>query len=53
MVTYRWFIELGDQLGKPCIPVIKAGNRASTQLFVVDSAASTAVNVTLLVAQLA
>ena len=48
----RYFERLSDLTGKPCIPVWNAANKANTNVVVVDNAASTAVNVTLIVAQM-
>lgn len=52
-VTSRYFADLSDKLGAPAIPVINAANAGNTFVSAVDVAASTAVNVTLLLAQLA
>lgn len=47
----RWYFgDLSLALGKPCIPVFNTANKGNTNIAVVDVAASTAVNVTLVVA---
>lgn len=48
--TKRYFADLSLKLGKPCIPVFNTANKGNTNVAVVDVAASTAVNVTLIVA---
>jgi len=48
--TKRYFADLSLDLGKPCIPVFNSANKGNTNVAVVDVAASTAVNVTLVVA---
>lgn len=48
--TKSYFADLSAKLGKPCIPVINSANKGNTNVSVVDVAASTAVNVTLVVA---
>ena len=50
--TQRYFERLSDLTGKPCIPVWNAANKANTNVIVVDNAANTAVNVTLILAQM-
>lgn len=50
--TRNYFADLSIRLGMPCIPMFNAANKASTSVVVVDNAASTAVNVTLIVAQM-
>lgn len=55
-VGYRmnsYFADKSLDLGQPCIPLFNAANKASTNLVLVDNAASTAVNATLILAQLA
>lgn len=47
--TRNYFAEKSLALGKPCIPVINSANKGNTNVAVVDVAASTAVNVTLIV----
>lgn len=51
-VTCRHFVDRSDALGAPAIPVINAANAGNTFVSVVDVAAGTAVNVTLVLAQL-
>ena len=48
--TKAYFADLSMALGKPCIPVFNSANKGNTNVAVVDVAASTAVNVTLVVA---
>jgi hypothetical protein len=48
--TKNYFADLSYRLGKPCIPVFNTANKGNTNIAVVDVAASTAVNVTLVVA---
>jgi hypothetical protein len=50
--TTRYFMELCTTIGRPCIPLFNAANKASTNVVVVDNAAATAANVTLILAQL-
>lgn len=51
--TRTYFADLSMETGRPCIPLFNAANKGSTSIVVVDHDASTAVNVTLLLAQLA
>lgn len=50
--TTRYFMDLCAVTGRPCIPLFNAANKASTNVVVVDNAASTAVNYTMILAQL-
>lgn len=50
--TNSYFRDLYMDLGQPCIPVWNAANKANTNIVVVDNAASTTVNVTLILAQM-
>lgn len=50
--TARYFVDLSNRSGMPCIPLFNAANKSNTNVTVYDVAASTAVNVTLILAQL-
>jgi hypothetical protein len=50
--TSRFFIDMSNQTGLPCIPLFNAANKANTNITVVDVAAATAVNVSLILAEL-
>lgn len=50
--TNSYFADLSLEMGSPCIPLFNSANKGSTNVVVVDNAASTAVNVTLILAQL-
>lgn len=50
--TFDWFKVAAIQTGRPFIPIIAANNRAATFVQAVDTAASTAVNVSLTLALL-
>jgi hypothetical protein len=45
--TREWFLDLSEDTGYPCVPVINAQNAGGTEIQVVDSAGATAVNVDL------
>lgn len=47
-----WFVLLSQHSGKPCIPIISGTNKSVTLIKVADVAASTAVKVTLVMAEL-
>lgn len=49
-LTRKYFADMSDALGKPAIPVFNTANKGNTTVQVVDVAASTAVNVTLIIA---
>lgn len=51
-VTRDWFIKVGEAIGRPCIPIIAANNKGSTNVMQADNAASAAVAVTLILAEL-
>jgi hypothetical protein len=51
-VTSDWFQRIARITGRAYIPVIAANNKQSTLVFQTDNAASAAVNVTLVLAQL-
>lgn len=51
-VTRNWFVELSNQTGRPCIPIIAANNKGSTLIAQTDNTAAAAQNVTLILAQL-
>lgn len=50
--TRTYFIDLAKRSGMPCIPLWNAANKANTNVTVIDVAASTTVNVTLVMAQM-
>lgn len=50
--TNGYFHDLSLEFGQPCIPVFNAANKGNTNVVVVDNAVSTAVNVTLILAQM-
>lgn len=50
--TRDYFIRMANFTGRPCIPIIEGGNKGSTVLKAVDSAAGTATKFTLYLAQL-
>lgn len=50
--TRNYFQDLSVRSGMPCIPLFNAANKANTNIVVVDNVASTAVNVTLVLAEL-
>lgn len=50
--TRNYFADLAVRSGKPTVPLWNAANKAATNIVVVDNAASTAVNVTMILAQL-
>lgn len=52
VLSRRYFIDMAEQSGFGTIPLIQANNKSSTILQNVDTAAATAVKVTLLLAQL-
>lgn len=51
--TRRYFVEMSEFTGRPCIPIIAANNKGSTFLQNVDVAAATATKVSLILAELA
>lgn len=50
--TNSYFADLSMETGKPCVPLFNSANKGSTNIVLVDRSASTAVNVTLILAQL-
>lgn len=50
--TRDYFVRMANMTGRPCIPIIEGGNKGSTVLKAVDSAAGTAPKVSLILAQL-
>ena len=50
--TRHYFLDQSVRTGLPCIPLFNAANKSSTNVTVVDVAASTAVNVNLILAEL-
>lgn len=51
-VTRDWFIRESRRGNRPYIPIIAANNKGSTNVFQTDNAASAAVSVTLILAEL-
>ena len=51
-VTSDWFQRISRITGRAFIPIIAANNKGATNVFQTDNAASAAVNVTLILAQL-
>ena len=51
-VTVEYFVQLSNETGRPHIPVINAANVNNTVVSVADNAASTAVKVQLIMAEL-
>lgn len=51
-ITCEWFQRIARLTGRAFIPIIAANNKQSTLVFQTDNAASGAVNVTLILAQL-
>lgn len=50
--TRNYFADLSVRTGMPCIPLWNAANKANTNITLIDHAASTVVNVTMVLAQL-
>ncbi len=50
--TSEWFVQLAQDTGMPMIPVFNSNNRNSVYVSTADKAASTAANVTLILAEL-
>jgi hypothetical protein len=50
--TNSYFVDKSVETGLPCIPLFNSANKANTNIVVIDNAASTAVNVTMILAQL-
>jgi len=50
--TRDYFVRMSNLTGRPCIPIIDGNNKGATVLKAVDSAASTASKVSLILAQL-
>lgn len=48
----RWFIELSEAFGRPCIPIINSNNKGNTTVEAADTTASTAPKVSLILAEL-
>lgn len=51
-LTARWYVNLARVTGRPHIPILNADNVAGTTIDLVHTAAATAVNVTLILAEL-
>lgn len=52
LVTHQYFVDLAEQNGLPCIPVISANNKLSTLVQVASGALSTVFHVSLILAEL-
>jgi hypothetical protein len=52
-ISARWFMRLNQQLGIPCIPVFNSANKFGTLVDVVQDQGAAAVNVNIIMAQLA
>lgn len=50
--TRRWFSELSEHTGRPCIPIINSNNRGTTFVQTADVTAALATNVSLFMAEL-
>ena len=50
--TRDWFVKLSNITGRPHIPIINSANKNATYVSVVDNAASTTTNVSLILAEL-
>lgn len=50
--THNYFADLSIASGMPCIPMFNAANKGNTNVTVVDVAAGTTVNVTLVLAEM-
>lgn len=50
--TRNYFSALSQRIGKPCIPMFNSANKANTNIVLIDRVASTATNVTLILAQM-
>lgn len=48
--TRRYFVDLSNNLGKPCIPLFSTGNVGATNVITADDAASTTAKVSLIIA---
>lgn len=48
--TSSYFLDLSQEIGKPCIPCFNTANKGNTGIAAADNAASTTANVTLIVA---
>lgn len=49
-ITNSYFVDLSNEIGKPCIPCFNTANKGNTSIVLANNAASLAVNVTLVVA---
>lgn len=52
-ITRQWFIDLSMALAMPCIPILNSDNMDGTSLWTVNATASQAVDITLILAELA
>lgn len=50
--THKYFVDLSNKTGLPCIPMFNAANKANTNVTIADVAANTAVAVTLVLAEM-
>jgi hypothetical protein len=51
-LTSRWFLELSEKLGQPFVPILNSANRAGITVDVSQDQAATAVNVTVILAEI-
>lgn len=50
--TSTWFVDLSNESGYPCIPVIQADNQGATQVSIVDSAGANAHQLSLILGEI-
>lgn len=51
-ITSTWFVDLSNELGVPCIPILQADNQGATLVSIVDSAGANAHTLSLILAEL-